>query len=575
MEHKKIRTTTAGKVGCYRSLRILCFLFALSRCLVVVLVDALQVHQVKRNITPTNHYSAHKSKKINLGLRVALKARRLFAVGERQQESANGSPLSKENSVAKKMNVNFCAPLLDYGYPPTVAEYRDNSISEKPILLYLPGFDGTYICPFIQFPELGTEFEVWCMTVAMDDRSTFEELKQNVLDFIQEIQISPKGQLSMTNRTSSAGQEQENLTKKEGNFFTNLFKQTQENNSKGKKRPIYLAGESFGGVLASEVALTILKDNQQGLSVDLKGLVLINPATCYDRSSLAIKGPSVATLPSLLYPFGLFQMLPLFADEFSFQQLLLILLAKALPSVVDSPERESYMGRVAFSLPNKLEYMSQETLAWRLKQWLEVGCARMDSERMSEFSNKRNLRTLIIAGERDLTLPSIAEAERLANILPNSQVHVVEGAGHASTCGSRLDLTAVMRGRFSELRKPNKANKDAARQKMGGKVKTKQSKATLYQKNGGDSNEDFFPSPMATATLSELMKVTKRTAMKETASEGTGAYFGMEPRYDGADIGLNPILYWSKENFQSVRRSDEERFVDSRMYRKANYSQRK
>ena len=197
MEHKKIRTTTAGKVGCYLSLRILCFLFALSRCLVVVLVDALQVHQVKRNITPTNHYSAHKSKKINLGLRVALKARRLFAVGERQQESANGSPLSKENSVAKKMNVNFCAPLLDYGYPPTVAEYRDNSISEKPILLYLPGFDGTYICPFIQFPELGTEFEVWCMTVAMDDRSTFEELKQNVLDFIQEIQISPKGQLSM------------------------------------------------------------------------------------------------------------------------------------------------------------------------------------------------------------------------------------------------------------------------------------------------------------------------------------------------------------------------------------------
>jgi hypothetical protein len=188
------------------------------------------------------------------------------------------------------------------------------------------------------------------------------------------------------------------------------------------------------------------------------------------------------------------------------------------------------MGRVAFSLPAKLEYMPQTTLQWRLEEWLGVGCARMES-RMGDFRYYHpTFRTLIVAGEKDLTLPSIAEAERLANLLPKSQVHVVEGAGHASTCGSRMDMAAVLRARFPELQKVAKTNND------------KQQK--------------------------------KRTAMKPVAAEGTDAYFGMEPRYDGADIGLNPILYWSYMLFRATKRADEERWsVDgSRFYRKATYT---
>ena len=66
----------------------------------------------------------------------------------------------KGNSVAKKMNVNFCAPLLDYGYP--LPLLNTATIQFQAYLALPPGFDSTYICPFIQFPELGTEFEV-CM----------------------------------------------------------------------------------------------------------------------------------------------------------------------------------------------------------------------------------------------------------------------------------------------------------------------------------------------------------------------------------------------------------------------------
>jgi hypothetical protein len=41
--------------------------------------------------------------------------------------------------------------------------------------------------------------------------------------------------------------------------------------------------------------------------------------------------------------------------------------------------------------------------------------------------------------------------------------------------------------------------------------------------------------------------------MKVTASQNTGEYFGMEERYDKANIGLNPIQYWSKDNYSKVR----------------------
>lgn len=381
---------------------------------------------------------------------------------ELHQSTLDATEIETAPTRATTKNVQFRAPLMDYGYPPAVKELGDGSLSQKPVLLYLPGFDGTYICPFLQFPELSTEFDVWCMVVGMDDRSTFDELKQNVLDFI--------------------------TTKLEGDT----------------RRPLYLAGESFGGILASEVANELLS-KEVGDKSSLSGLVLINPATCYSRSALQAKGPSVAKLPAYQYSFGLLQLLPLFTDEHSVAQLLLILSAKGLPSVIDTPAREAYMGRVAISLPTQLEYMPQETLDWRLHAWLATGCQQMESKTLAELAEKLRTNktpTLIIAGEKDETLPSLEEADRLAKLFPKCHVHVVEGAGHASTCGSRVDLAAEMRSHFVELQSSSAA--------------------------------------------------ASRTAMKQEAVQGKNEYFGMTERYDKADIGLNPILYWSKENHQST-----------------------
>jgi pimeloyl-ACP methyl ester carboxylesterase len=391
-------------------------------------------------------------------------------------------------------DVAFVSPLLDEGYPRVVEEHETGSIWEKPLLLYLPGFDGTWVAPFLQFPELSTVFDVRCMTVGMSDQSTFEELKDRVIDFIYtEIQLrndtTAAKNATMDTKTEEAPTGRERTFLKKIISFVNVARKLADSS-----RPIYLMGESFGGLLALEVTMTLLLERKLE---NLKGLVVINAATCFDRSRLASEGPKLTYLPPLLYPFGLLRLLPMFTDEYAFPQLILMLQSKALPSVIDSPEREAYMGRVAFSLPQKLKFMPQDTLKWRLTEWLAMGSARVES-RLDDFSSLKNFRTLIVAGEKDLTLPSIAEAERLSNILPNSQVHVVEGAGHASTCGSRVDLAALMRGRF------------------GLQIRGKRGKSV------------------------------GRTRMKPAAAQGTGAYFGMESRYNGKEEGLSPLMYWSR-----------------------------
>jgi pimeloyl-ACP methyl ester carboxylesterase len=473
----------------------------------------------------------------------------------------------------------FASPLLEFGYPPAVEEFlqEDSSrLKQKPLLLYLPGFDGTYLSAFFQYPELQSNFEVRCLVSSMEDRSTYDDLKQAILTFLLEettVQVPLLDNNSMMipmipgTRESSAANtgvvphattdNNTTIIMVEGstaqteqsfpyNVFANLlWKRKDDNNNseastnskskqsptssekKKKKRPVYLVGESFGGILALDVALSLLEEGNNDTSTDtdhsinLQGLVVINAATCFDRSRLAVEGPPVANLPSVLYGFGILKLLPMFLDKISFQQFLLIIQGTALPSLIDNPMREAYMGRFAFALPSLLKFMPQQTFQWRLQQWLSVGCKRIEkklgsisSSRLS--SNQESLRMLIVAAENDLTLPSIAEAERLAQIFSqNSHVHVVKEVGHANTCGTCLDLAAEMRNHFPEL---------------------------LCNDNNGK----------ATTQDEEKPQSLGRTQMKPVAAKGNGIYFGMEPRYDGKQIGLSPFSYWSRDNYQSV-----------------------
>ena len=400
---------------------------------------------------------------------------------KQQQKDGDKSNRSRSNNL-----IQFVSPLLEDGYPPAVLEYEQQLIKNKPILLYLPGFDGTILAPFLQFPSLSECFDVRALKIGMDDRSTFEELKHAVIDYLM----------------------------KEYRYDDEDIQQT-----------IYLLGESFGGILATEVALELSNKEH----IELGGLILVNPATSYLRSSLYELGPSIANakplfpiLSNVQYVFSLVtKLVPLFLDEGrAIQQLITILTSKGLPSVVNNPQREAYMGRVAFDLGNRLKLMPKETLKWRLEEWLEWGNGifedRFETLQLVRDSTdnslpgdvdtynllkvSQELRTLIVVGELDLTLPSIEEANRLSTeLFRRATVHKVLGAGHASTCGGSLNLIELLRDVFPEVDTPN------------------ESRIANYKAE----------------SLEELN--------------------GLEPRYDGASIGLNPLLYWSKDYYREWR----------------------
>ena len=455
-----------------------------------------------------------------------LQSRRIavFNAGKGQEEKTDNtretrtlSPGSHDPIIVAdepEYDIRYASPLLEFGYPPAVNNFEEGTTSSKPLLLYVPGFDGTYLSAFFQYPELHSIFEVRCLVSTMEDRSTFDKLKQSILKFIEcetrtETDVEDK---QKRDPVSEEEQKTDVLSKEKTSFSTFLSgmmnHQKQDpsaTTSKSVGRPVYLAGESFGGVLACEVALALFEDT----TINFQGLTLINAATCYDRSRLAAEGPPVTRLPKFLYVFGILKLLPMFLDEVSFPQLLAIVQGNALPSLIDNPTREAYMGRFALALPTMLKFMPQETFQWRLEEWLVTGCQRMEKTLplLAAQATKSGLKTLIVAGENDLTLPSIAEAERLAQLLPNSHVHVVPAVGHANTCGTCLDLAAEMRSHFPEL---------------------------LPQQSSSEEG-------------------SRRTAMKEVASQGEGIYYGMEPRYDGNKIGLSPLKYWSNEYYRKAK----------------------
>lgn len=107
---------------------------------------------------------------------------------------------------------------------------------DAPLLLYLPGIDGTGLGLSLHHQQLGALFEVRCLHIPVMDRTSFEGL----LRFVKEaIMLEYRG---------------------------------------ANSRPIYLVGECLGACLALAVAA-------HNPDIDLT-LVLVNPGTCFSRSQL-------------------------------------------------------------------------------------------------------------------------------------------------------------------------------------------------------------------------------------------------------------------------------------------------
>ena len=59
--------------------------------------------------------------------------------------------------------------------------------------------------------------------------------------------------------------------------------------------------------------------------------------------------------------------------------------------------------------------------------------------------------TLLIAGKRDLLIPSAREAQAMAAQMPNATVKIIKGAGHACLLGDRIRLDELLREHLLEI----------------------------------------------------------------------------------------------------------------------------
>jgi pimeloyl-ACP methyl ester carboxylesterase len=166
--------------------------------------------------------------------------------------------------------------------------------------------DGSLSTPFMQYPELSTSFELACMTHCdgLDSRASFEELT-----------ASCAAEISASARSG---------------------------------RQVLLVGESFGATLAIAVAHR-LRDVQE-----VRGLVLVNPATSYERSALARFGPICAALQGpLLYPLYLLSLIGFAAlvltPVYQAPAFISMLAATKVPTLLNNPYREAWLGRVALA----------------------------------------------------------------------------------------------------------------------------------------------------------------------------------------------------------------------------------
>jgi len=174
-----------------------------------------------------------------------------------------------------------------------------------PLFVFLPGMDGTGQLLRSQLNPLGTHFDIRCLAIPLNDRSTWAELTEQVVKLIAaELVISPS-------------------------------------------RLVYLCGESFGGCLAMKVALAAPQICSH--------LILVNPASSLRYRPWVAWGSQLAGwLPEALYHVSAGVFLPLLAHL----ERIATADRQALIAAVQSVPQETLLWRL--SLLNQFELSAMQ-----------------------------------------------------------------------------------------------------------------------------------------------------------------------------------------------------------------------
>lgn len=171
-------------------------------------------------------------------------------------------------------------------------------------------------------------------------------------------------------------------------------------------RPRYLCGESFGGCLALEIAAQAPESFER--------LVLINPASSFGRHPLLTWGaPLVRWTGAWIYQLSAYALLPLLIE---------------LPRVAE-PQRQALVADMC--------RLSPETVSWRLSMLSQF---RLRPAALARLEQP----VLIVVGERDRLLPSVAEGNYLARLFPVAAQVRLPWSGHACLLETEVRLDEVM-----------------------------------------------------------------------------------------------------------------------------------
>ena len=327
---------------------------------------------------------------------------------------------------------------------------------QKPLAVYLPGLDGYGISAMQQFDDLSKVFDVWRLTIDRDDTSSFRTVVQTVANFIQcELQPNRWGEetTDVTNDTLVAS-----------------------------TRPVVLIGESSGGLLAAAVALYLKSHGEKHKNTSippdyiydyLQGLVLVNPATCFDKTvwdrlvplitSLKYLAPSEAAYHpdsssfekidpynGTLTPYSIIGSLILSTIIPDTEQLVRIVrLILDMPSVHVPPaswqELQNSLSAATEGFVESEYRLPPHVLEHRL-DWLHAGTSVVNNRihhlttplKVGETNSTWTLPILLVAGNEDKLLPSKDEVLRLKVLLeephgevsPSVETLIVPQRGH-------------------------------------------------------------------------------------------------------------------------------------------------
>ncbi|XP_030961396.1 acyltransferase-like protein At1g54570, chloroplastic [Quercus lobata] len=260
-------------------------------------------------------------------------------------------------------------------------------LKDSPILLFLPGMDGTGLGLVLHHKALGKAFEVWCLHIPVHDRTPFEGLVKLVEETVRfEHALSPH-------------------------------------------KPIYLVGDSFGGCLALAVA-------SRNPAIDLV-LILSNPATSFGRSQLQPLFPVLEAMPDGLHSAVPYLLSSIMGDP----------VKMAAVNIESSFPPGQRFERLSRNLTGLLPYLSgfddiipRDTLLWKLK--LLKSAAAYANSRLHAVKAE----VLVLASGKDNMLPSRDEAERLKNSLQDCVVRHFKDNGHTLLLEDGIGLMTVIKG---------------------------------------------------------------------------------------------------------------------------------